>query len=149
MSIQQQINDDIKKAMLAKAEADLRGLRAIKSAFLLALSEKDAGETLTDEKAIQVIQKLAKQRKDSMDIYLQNGRQDLADKEKEELNVLEKYLPKAMLEEELESFLRQLVQELGISSKAEMGKVMPEAIKRLAGQADGKSVNQCLGKILV
>lgn len=149
MSISTQINEDIKKAMLARDEARLRALRAAKSAFLLALTDKNAPTELDDAKAIQVLQKLAKQRKDSIEIFTANGRQELADKEQEELIVLESFLPKAMDENEIREFLQNLIQELSITEKSQLGKVMPEAIKRLSGKADGKTVNQILNQLLV
>lgn len=149
MSISTQINEDIKKAMLARDEARLRALRAAKSAFLLALTDKNAPTELDDAKAIQVLQKLAKQRKDSIEIFTANGRQELAEKEQEELIVLESFLPKAMDENEIREFLQNLIQELSITEKSQLGKVMPEAIKRLSGKADGKTVNQILNQLLV
>lgn len=149
MSISTQINEDIKKAMLARDEARLRALRAAKSAFLLALTDKNAPTELDDAKAIQVLHKLAKQRKDSIEIFTANGRQELAEKEQEELIVLESFLPKAMDENEIREFLQNLIQELSITEKSQLGKVMPEAIKRLSGKADGKTVNQILNQLLV
>ncbi|MBI3232504.1 MAG: GatB/YqeY domain-containing protein [Bacteroidetes bacterium] len=146
--MQEQINSDIKKAMLAKDEAALRALRGIKSAFLLAATEKGASETLSEEKMIQVLQKLAKQRKDSYDIYIQNGRPELAEKEKEELDVIAKYLPAQMSEEEVKTILKNIIAETGATKSADTGKVMPVAMKQLAGKADGKLISSILKELL-
>lgn len=146
--MQDQINSDIKKAMLARDEADLRALRGIKAAFLLAATEKGAAETLTEEKAIQVLQKLAKQRKDSLDIYTQNGREDLAKMEREELEVISRYLPAQLSEEEVRNILKSIIAETGASSPADTGKVMPLAMKQTAGKADGKMISTLLKELL-
>lgn len=146
--MQDQINSDIKKAMLARDEAGLRALRGIKAAFLLAATEKGAAETLTEEKAIQVLQKLAKQRKDSLDIYTQNGREDLAKMEREELEVISRYLPAQLSEEEVRNILKSIIAETGASSPADTGKVMPLAMKQTAGKADGKMISTLLKELL-
>jgi uncharacterized protein YqeY len=146
--MQDQINSDIKKAMLARDEAGLRALRGIKAAFLLAATEKGAAETLTEEKAIQVLQKLAKQRKDSLDIYTQNGREDLAKMEKEELEVISRYLPAQLSEDEVRNILKSIIAETGASSLADTGKVMPLAMKQTAGKADGKMISALLKELL-
>ncbi|MSQ79058.1 MAG: GatB/YqeY domain-containing protein [Flavobacteriaceae bacterium] len=142
------INADIKTAMLARQEARLRALRSIKAALLLAATEKGAAEAVTDEKATQVLQKLAKQRKDSMDIYQQNGRDDLYNGEKEELEVISEYLPAQMSEGEITLVLSQIIAETGATSAAEIGKVMPVAMKQLAGKADGKTIQTLLKTLL-
>jgi uncharacterized protein YqeY len=146
--MQDQINSDIKKAMLARDEAGLRALRGIKAAFLLAATEKGAAETLTEEKTIQVLQKLAKQRKDSLDIYTQNGREDLAKMEKEELEVISRYLPAQLSEDEVRNILKSIIAETGASSLADTGKVMPLAMKQTAGKADGKMISALLKELL-
>jgi uncharacterized protein YqeY len=146
--ITEQINKDIKTAMLARDEAGLRALRAMKSAFLLAATEKGAAEEVSDEKAVQVIQKLAKQRKDSMEIFQQNGRNDLFEKEKEELEVINRYLPAQMSEEDITAALKAIIAETGASSGADTGKVMPVAMKQLAGKADGKTISAILKNLL-
>lgn len=146
--IQEQINNDIKEAMKARNEAALRALRGIKSAFLLAATEKGAAETISDDKAIQVLQKLAKQRRDSLDIYTQNGREDLAVKEREELEVIEKYLPAQMGEDEITEILKKIMAETGASGPSDTGKVMPHAMKAMAGKADGKLISEVLRKLL-
>lgn len=149
MSLQEQVNTDIIIAMKAKDEITLRTLRAVKSALLIAASEKGASADgkITDDVALKTFQKLAKQRKESIDIFLQNGRAELAEKEKEELSVLEKYLPKQMSEAEVKEILKQIITEVGATSAAEVGKVMPIAMKTLAGKADGKTIQFILKEI--
>ncbi len=148
MTLQEKINSDIIVAMKAKDEASLRALRALKSALLLAATAEGASETITDEQAIKIFQKLAKQRKESMDIFNQNGRAELAAKEKEELDVIEKYLPKQMSEEEIKTELQKVVAETGASAASDFGKVMPVAMKALAGKADGKVISAVLKQLL-
>lgn len=142
--LEQQINEDIKAAMKARNESALRALRAIKAAFLLANSEKGADESLSDDKALSVISKLVKQRKDSIEIYEANGREDLARVEKEELDVFQQYLPQPLGETEILEILTGIIQETGANSAADTGKVMPLAMKRMAGKADGKQITQLL-----
>jgi uncharacterized protein YqeY len=148
MTLQEKINADIIAAMKAKDEASLRALRALKSALLLAATAEGAGDKITDEESIRIFQKLAKQRKESMDIFLQNGRNELALKEKEELEVIEKYLPKQMSEDEIRIVLQGLIKETGSASGSDFGKVMPLAIKTLAGKADGKIISALLKELL-
>lgn len=149
MSLQEQVNADIIIAMKAKDEISLRALRAVKSALLIAASEKGASQDgkLSDEVAIKTFQKLAKQRKESLEIFSQNGRIELAEKEQEELTVLERYLPKQMSEAEIKEVLQKIVTEVGATSAAEVGKVMPVAMKALAGKADGKIIQVILKEI--
>lgn len=149
MSLQEQVNADIIIAMKAKDEISLRALRAVKSALLIAASEKGASQDgkLSDEVAIKTFQKLAKQRKESLEIFSQNGRIELAEKEQEELTVLERYLPKQMSEAEIKEVLQKIVTEVGATSAAEVGKVMPVAMKALAGKADGKIIQAILKEI--
>lgn len=148
MTLAEQINEDIKTAMKARDEASLRALRALKSALLLAATAEGAGDKVEDEQAIKIFQKLAKQRKESMDIYLQNGRDELAQKEKEEIDVIERYLPKQMSEDEIRAALKQVIADAGVSTAAEFGKVMPLAMKALAGKADGKIISALLKSLL-
>lgn len=149
MTLQEQINADIITAMKAKDEASLRALRALKSALLLAATAENAtSDKVEDEQAMKIFQKLAKQRKESMDIYVQNGRTELAAKEKEELDVIEKYLPKQMSEDEVKSELQKLISSLGATSAADFAKVMPQAMKALAGKADGKIISAVLKQLL-
>lgn len=148
MSIPNQINSDIKQAMLAREAARLRGLRSIKAALLLAATEKDAAAEVSDEKAIQILQKLAKQRKDSLDIYMQNNRPELALIEQEELDVINSYLPAQMDEAELRAVLEKIIAEVGATSAADTGKIMPLAMKQLAGRADGKTIGAVVKQLL-
>lgn len=140
MALENTINQDIKAAMLAKDEARLRGLRAIKSALLLAKTEKGATETLTEETEVKVLQKLVKQRKESAEIYLQQNRQDLYQIEKEEQDVIEEYLPKQLSREEIVAEVQRVIQGVGATSVKDMGKVMGLINQRLAGKADGKTI---------
>lgn len=148
MSLLEKIDQDIKKAMLAKEEATLRGLRAIKAALLVAKTEKGAADVLSEDTEIKVLQKQAKQRKESADIYLTQNRPDLAKIEQEELDVIENYLPKQLGEEEVESVVKQIITETGAAGMKDMGKVMGTATKQLAGQADGKIVSAVVKKLL-
>lgn len=148
MSLQEQINADVISAMKAKEEVKLRALRSLKSALLLAASEPGANGVVTDESALKIFQKLAKQRKESLDIYIQNKRDDLAQVEREELEIIERYLPKQMSEEEIKAILQGVVTDAGASSAADFGKVMPLAMKALAGKADGKIISAVLKQIL-
>lgn len=147
MELEKKVMDMLKEAMKAKDEASLRTLRAIKGAILLAKTEKNAGE-MTPEREIQLVQKLAKQRKESFEIYQGQGMEDLATKEKEELEVLEKFLPKQLSEEEVRPVVQSIVDELGVSDIKEMGKVIGAANKQLAGQAEGALISRIVKEIL-
>jgi uncharacterized protein YqeY len=148
MSLELNINAAIKTAMLAKAEADLRALRAIKAAILLAKTSEGATAELTEADETKLLQKLAKQRKDSLEIFRTQNREDLAKKEEEELVVIEKYLPKQMGESELKEAIAAIIASTGASSPADMGKVMGVASKQLAGQADGKAISAVVKELL-
>lgn len=148
MSLTTQIDQDIKSAMLAKQADRLRGLRAIKSALLLAKTEKGAAEELTQDGEIKVLQKLAKQRKESADIYKTQNRDDLYQIEIDELAVIEEYLPQQMSRFEVEGYLQELISRLSVTSVQEMGKVMGVANKELAGRADGKTVSEVVKQLL-
>lgn len=148
MSLTTQIDQDIKQAMLAKDADKLRGLRAIKAALLLARTEKGAGEEISTEGEIKVLQKLAKQRKESADIYKAQNRDDLYTIEIDELQVIESYLPKQMSREEVETYLKDLVARVGATSVKDMGKVMGSANKELAGKADGKTISEVVKALL-
>jgi uncharacterized protein YqeY len=143
-----QIDQDIKQAMLGRQEARLRGLRAIKSALLLARTEKGAPEDLTPETESKVLQKLSKQRKESAEIYKAQNREDLYKIEMEELEVIEAYLPKQMAINEVESYLKGLIGRVGATSVKDMGKVMGAANKELAGKADGKTISEVVKQLL-
>ncbi len=148
MSLEQNINGAIKTAMLAKAEAELRALRAIKAAVLVAKTAEGAPAELSEADEMKLLQKLAKQRKDSLDIFRQQNREDLAKKEEEELAVIERYLPKQMDEAELRTALQGIIASTGASSPADMGKVMGAATKQLAGKADGKMISALVKELL-
>ena len=138
MSLEQKIMTDLKAAMLARDEAALRGLRAIKSAILLA---KTSGTNeLTEGDEVKLLQKLVKQRKESVDIYIQQNRADLAKGEQDEIAVIEKFLPSMMSEEEVKNAVQTIIKESGASTAADLGKVMGLATKQLAGKADNKLV---------
>ncbi|WP_207535075.1 GatB/YqeY domain-containing protein [Desertivirga arenae] len=146
--LEQTINQEIKSAMLAKNEARLRGLRAIKAALLLAKTEKGVSAAITEDDEIKVLQKLAKQRKESADIYKTNDRQDLYQVEIEELEVIEEFLPKQLGREELVAFIKDIIAKTGASSVKDMGKVMGTANKELAGKADGKTISEVVKELL-
>ena len=149
MSLEQKVNAELKTAMLAKDDAGLRGLRAIKSAILLAkTAEGAAGADLTEDAEIKLLQKLVKQRKDSLEIFTQQNREDLAKKEQEEITIIEKFLPKQMDQEELKGVLTEIIASVGATSMADLGKVMGVASKQLAGKADGKSINTLVKELL-
>src|SRR6202012_2755784 len=148
MSLITKIDQDIKQAMLGKQEARLRGLRAIKSALLLARTEKGASEEISEETEIKVLQKLSKQRKESAEIYKAQNREDLYKIEAEELEVIEAYLPKQMAHSEVEAYLVGLISRVGATSVKDMGKVMGAANKELAGKADGKTISEVVKQLL-
>lgn len=148
MSFEQTINADIKTAMLAKDEKGLRGLRAIKAAIILAKTAEGAGGELKPEDEIKMLQKLVKQRKDSLEIFTQQNRPELALKESEEIEVIERYLPKQMDTETLKTVIQTIITETGASSPADMGKVMGAANKQLAGKADGKTISTIVKELL-
>ncbi|WP_419801046.1 GatB/YqeY domain-containing protein [Mucilaginibacter sp.] len=142
------IDQDIKKAMLAKDDARLRGLRAIKSALLLARTEKGASDIISEETELKVLQKLIKQRKESAEIYHAQNRNDLYQIEKEEMQVIEAYLPQQMDREEITVYLQGIIAKTGATSVKEMGKVMGAANKELAGKADGKTISEIVKQLL-
>lgn len=147
MSLETKVMEQIKEAMRAKDEAALRTLRAIKAAILLEKTS-GSGAEISEQDEIKMLQKLAKQRRDSLDIYIQQNRNDLAEKEKEELAIIEKFLPAQLSEEELKQELQKLIAELGVTTPAEMGKVMGAATKALAGRADGKAISAMVKSLL-
>jgi uncharacterized protein YqeY len=147
MSLTDTINADIKKAMLSKDEAGLRGLRAIKSALIIAKTSGASIEASADEE-IKMLQKLVKQRKESADIYTAQNRPDLAEKEQQEIAVIEKYLPKQMGEDEIRAILKQIIETVGAKAPSDMGKVMGAAAKQLAGKADNKIISTIVKELL-
>jgi uncharacterized protein YqeY len=148
MSLEQKIMADLKTAMLAKSEKDLRGLRAIKAAILLAKTSEGAGGELKEDDEIKLLQKLVKQRKDSLEIYQQQNRADLAQKEQEEIEVIEKFLPKQLSAEELQTEIKKIIAETRAASTADIGKVMGVATKKLSGKADGKTISAVVKELL-
>ncbi|HRG29101.1 MAG TPA: GatB/YqeY domain-containing protein [Chitinophagales bacterium] len=148
MSIFDQVNEGIKNAMKNKEEATLRALRGVKSALLLAKTEKGAADELSEEKEIQVLQKLVKQRKESLEIYTTQNRPELAAVEAEEIAVIEKFLPKQMDEATLRTELQNIITTVGAAGPQDMGKVMGAATKQLAGKADGKMISQLVKELL-
>jgi|ERR1022692_3405836 uncharacterized protein len=148
MSLEQKVMADLKTAMLAKDEKSLRSLRAIKAAIILAKTAEGAGGEIKEEDEIKLLQKLIKQRKDSLEIYQSQQRKDLAQKEEEEISVIEKFLPKQISGAELKTILQKIITETGASSPADMGKVMAAATKQLAGKADGKTISATVKEIL-
>ena len=148
MALEQKVMGDLKTAMLAKDEGALRGLRAIKAAIILAKTAEGAGGELKEEDETKLLQKLVKQRKDSLEIFQQQGRADLAKKEEEEIAVIEKFLPKQLDAAALKAALTKIIAETGASSPADIGKVMGAATKQLAGQADGKAISAAAKELL-
>ncbi|MBC8054452.1 MAG: GatB/YqeY domain-containing protein [Sphingobacteriaceae bacterium] len=146
--LEQEINTEIKAAMLAKQEARLRGLRAIKAALLLAKTEKGASDILTEDAEIKVLQKLAKQRRESAEIYQTQNRDDLYTIEVEELEVIEGFLPKQLSQQEVEAEIKAIIESSGAASIKDMGKVMGLANKQLAGRADGKMISEIVKQLL-
>jgi uncharacterized protein YqeY len=148
MSLEQKVMAEMKDAMKSKDEATLRGLRAIKAEIIKAKTEPGAGGEVSSDKELSMFQKMMKQRKDSLEIYQQQNRPDLAKKEEEEIAVIEKFLPKQLSAEELKLELQQIIAETGASSPADMGKVMGAATKKLAGRADGKTISATVKELL-
>jgi uncharacterized protein YqeY len=148
MSLKATIEADIKKAMIARNADDLRALRALKSMIMLAETEKGATGELSADQEAKILTKAHKQRKESADIFAQQDRKDLEEKELQEIEVIERYLPKQLSTEEIESAVKSIVTNVGAKSAADMGKVMGVASKELAGKADGKAVSEAVKKIL-
>ena len=148
MSLKQQIDGDIKAAMLAKEKDKLRALRAIKSMILLAETEKGGGGGLSEDAELKLLTKAAKQRKDSYDLYVEQGREDLATVEKDEFDIISNYLPKQLSQEELNAELEKIIAQVGATGPQDMGKVMGMATKALAGKADGKAISMQVKSLL-
>lgn len=142
----EQLNQQIKEAMKAKDQVRLRGLRLIKSTIMLMHAEGGSGPSAEDEMAALV--KMAKQRKDSIDIYLKEGRDDLAAKEQEELDVISEFLPEQMSEDEIKKALEKIISETGAEGMKDMGKVMGRATQEMKGKADGKLISQVVRQLL-
>lgn len=148
MTLEEQIMAQMKEAMKSKNEAALRGLRAIKAEIIKAKTEPGANGQLTEETAAKMLQKMVKQRRDSLDIFRQQNRDDLAAKEQEEIAIIEQFLPKQLDEAALKSAIEAIIAQLGASSPADLGKVMGAATKQLAGQADGKAISAMAKSLL-
>ncbi len=139
MTLEERIMSDMKAAMKAKDKVSLRGIRAIKAALMLAKTD-GTGEEMTPEKEIKIVQKMVKQRKDSLSIYKEQGRDDLASVEIEEIDVISKYLPEQLSEEKIGEIVEGIISDLGAEGMKDMGKVMGVASQKLAGSADGKTL---------
>ena len=148
MALFDQISEDIKSAMKARDKVRLETLRNIKKVFLEAKTAPGANDTLADADALKIISKLAKQGKETAMTYTQAGRQDLADAELAQVEVLESYLPKQLSQEEIEAEVKKIIAEVGATSMKEMGKVMGTASKQLAGKADGRVISEIVKKLL-
>ncbi len=148
MNLETKVMAEMKEAMKAKDEATLRGLRAIKAEIIKAKTEPGANGQISEEGELKLLQKLVKQRKDSLEIFIAQNRTDLAQKEQEEITIIEKFLPAQMSEAELEAAVKEIIAQVGAKSAAEMGKVMGVATKQLAGKADGKAISATTKKLL-
>jgi uncharacterized protein YqeY len=148
MSLEQRIMPELKAAMLAKDEKAMRSLRAIKAAIIVAKTAEGAGGELKEEDEIKLLQKLVKQRKDSLEIFTAQNRPELAKKEEEEIEVIEKFLPQQLSPGELREEIAKVIAESGATSPAEMGKVIGLANKKLAGRADGKTISALVKEML-
>ena len=147
MSLEKQINDEIKAAMLAKEKVRLTALRAVKSEILLAKTA-DGSETIADGAVLKIVQKLVKQRRESAAVYTESGRPELAENELAEATCLEVFLPKQIEGAELETVLQEIITQAGAKSAADLGKVMGLATKKLAGQADGRQIAETVKRLL-
>lgn len=148
MSLKQQIDGDIKKAMLSKNKEELEALRSIKSMILLAETEKSGSDELSTDTENKLLMKAAKQRKESADIFVQQNRKDLADRELFQYEVISRYLPKQLSEDQVKEALQAIIAEVGAKGPQDMGKVMGAATKKLAGQAEGKVISDLVKKLL-
>jgi len=148
MNLEQKVMDEMKEAMKSKNEASLRALRAIKAEIIKAKTEPGAGGEVSPEKEVNLLQKMMKQRKDSLEIFQQQKREDLAKKELEEISIIQNFLPQQLTGEELKAELQQIISDIGASSPADIGKVMGAASKKLAGRADGKTISAMVKELL-
>jgi uncharacterized protein YqeY len=148
MNLEESIMTEMKEAMKARNEAALRSLRGIKAEIIKAKTEPGAGGEISADKEISLLQRMVKQRRDSLSIYKEQNREDLAQKEQEELDVIERFLPAQLSGAELKNELQQIITETGASSAADMGKVMGAATKKLAGRADGKAISAAVKELL-
>lgn len=148
MSLEQQVGDGIKKAMLARDEKTLRGLRAIKAEILKEKTAPGHSAGISEADEVKMLQRLIKQRRDSIEIYEKQNRNDLATHEKEEVEVIESFLPKQLSNEEVKKEINQIVDEMGATSMADMGKVMGAATKKLAGKAESRIIATVVKEVL-
>lgn len=148
MSLKQQIDNDIKQAMLAKNKEELEALRGIKSQILLAETEKGGSGDISQDVEMKLLTKAAKQRKEAADIFQKEGREDLAKRELFQLEIINRYLPKQLSEAEVTEELRKIITTVGAKGPQDMGKVMGTATKQLAGKADGKMISDIVKKLL-
>jgi uncharacterized protein YqeY len=148
MTFNERIAESLKEAMKNKDEARKRTIRAIKSQILL-MQTDGTGQEITPEREMKMLQTMVKQREDSMNTYLSGGRNDLAEIEREEIEIIKEFLPKQMDDAELEAVIKQIISEVGAQGPKDMGKVMGEATKRLVGQADGKVISAKVKSLLV
>jgi len=148
MSLETRVMDELKNAMRAKDEAALRTLRAIKAAIIIEKTAEGASGEINEATETKMLQKLAKQRRDSLDIYVKQNREDLASKEREELAIIEKFLPQQMSADELKAEVGAIIAQVGAKTPADMGKVMGVASKQLAGKADGKAISETVKQLL-
>lgn len=148
MSLFDQISEDIKKAMLAKDKVALDALRGIKKEFLEAKTAKGGDGELHDDKALQILQKMVKQRKESAQMFIDAGRPELAEEEMAQCRIIERYLPAMLSDEELTAALKEIIAQVGATSMQDLGKVMGLATKQLAGKAEGKAINHKVRELL-
>lgn len=148
MTLEQRIMAELKTAMLAKDEKTVRSLRAVKAAILVAKTAGGASGQVSEEEETKILQKMVKQRKDSLEIFRQQNREDLASKELEEIEVIEKFLPKQMEEQELREYIQGVISKTGAAGPGDLGKVMGIASKELAGKADGKTISTIARELL-
>lgn len=148
MSLAKKITEDMKAAMKAKDKNKLEAIRSIKSAILMAQTEAGASNEMSENDELKLLQKLQKQRKDSLEIYTKENREDLAEVEKAQLAVIENYLPKQLSEDELKTYISKLIRRLGVEGPKDMGKLMGTANKELAGKADGKAISTMAKSLL-
>ena len=148
MNLFDKISEDIKEAMKARDKVRLNTLRNIKKVFLEAKTAPGANDTLEDADAMKILQKLAKQGRESADTYVQQSRQDLADEEMAQVKVIEEYLPKPLTEAEIEAAVKAIIAETGAQGMKDMGKVMGVASKQMAGKADGKTISAIVKRLL-
>lgn len=148
MSLEQKVMEEMKTAMKAKDEVALRTLRAIKAAILIEKTSGSGSDTISEADEMKMLQKMAKQRKDSLDIFRTQNREDLAKKEEEELAIIDRFLPQQMSAEEIQAEVKAIITQVGASSPADMGKVMGVASRQLAGKADGKAISETVKQLL-